>query len=108
MTPESVVKSMNKTSVILSHDEAALLPQKDRPLNFRITSRMYHDVWEAVGHASMCWQPPPSIEVFDTEEAGRCAVDLCFKLAEELERLGVDPARINPNAGLQNPAQAPR
>ncbi len=89
---------MNKTAIILSTDEVAKLPQKDRPMNFRVTSEIYHAVFEAVGHASLCWQPRPTTEVFDTAEAEKCAVDLCFRIADELERLGVDPKLINDKA----------
>lgn len=89
---------MNKTAIILSPEEITALPQAERPLNFRLTSKIYHDIFETVGAASMCWQPPPSTEVFDTAKAEQCAVDLCFKIAAELERLGVDPKSINENA----------
>lgn len=74
------------TATIMSHEEAMSLPLKDRPLNHRISSEMYHAVFEAVGAASMCWQPKPSTEVFDSSAAEKIAVDLCFKIAEELER----------------------
>lgn len=64
------------------------MPQKDRPLNYRVTSKIYHAVFEAVGHASLCWNPRPD-GVFDTAEAEKVAVGLCFTIAAELERLGV-------------------
>jgi len=74
------------TATIMSKDEAMALPLKQRPLNYRLSSDMYHAVFEAVGHASMCWNPRPSSEVFDTSEAEKCAVDLCFKIANEAEK----------------------
>ncbi len=78
---------MNKTAVILSHHEAMALPVAERPICYRISSQMYTAVFEAVGAASMCWQPRPTTEVFDTEAASRIAVELCFKIAEEREKL---------------------
>lgn len=85
---------MGLTATILSPEEVAKLPQSERPICYRITSKMYHDVWEAVGHASLCWNPRPDNQVFDTSEAEKCAMDLCFKLAGELERIGVPPESI--------------
>lgn len=35
----------------------------------------------------MCWQPKPSKEVFDSSSAEKVAVGLCFKVADETERL---------------------
>lgn len=80
---------MNKTAIIMSEEEAMALPQKERPLCYRVPSKIYHDVYEAIGAASMCWNPRPSTEVFHSEEASKVAVDLCFKIADELERIGV-------------------
>jgi hypothetical protein len=74
------------TATILSNDEAMALPLKQRPLNHRISSEIYHAVFEAVGHASMCWRPDTGSAVFDTHEAEKCAVDLCFKIANEVEK----------------------
>lgn len=62
------------------------LPPKQRPLNKRISSKMYHDVFETVGAASLCWEPKPT-GVFDSEKASKFAVDLCFNLADEVERM---------------------
>lgn len=69
----------------MSKDEAMALPLKERPLNHRIPSEIYHAVFETVGHASMCWNPRPGDLVFDSEEACKAAVDLCFKIADVLE-----------------------
>ena len=69
----------------MSKEEAMALPLKDRPICFRISSEMYHAVFEAVGEASMCWMPKPSSEVFDSERASQVAVKLCFKIADEIE-----------------------
>lgn len=63
------------------------LPIEKRPICFRISSEMYHAVFEAIGAASMCWNPRPSSEVFATEQASQIAIDLCFKIAEEREKL---------------------
>lgn len=73
------------TATIMSKEEAMALPLKERPLNYRISSEMYHAVFEAVGEASMCWNPRPSNEVFDTEQASDIAARLCFKIADEIE-----------------------
>lgn len=74
------------TATILSNDEAMALPLKQRPLNHRISCEIYHAVFEAVGHASMCWRPNTGSAVFDSHEAEKCAVDLCFKIANEVEK----------------------
>lgn len=77
---------MNKTAVIMSREEAMALPLAKRPICFRISSEMYHAVFEAIGAASMCWKPRPQKEVFDSEEASDLAIKLCFKIAEEMEK----------------------
>lgn len=74
------------TGTIMSREEAMALPLRERPLCFRISSELYHAVFEAIGAASMCWNPKPSNEVFDSSAAEKIAVDLCFKMAEELEK----------------------
>lgn len=74
------------TSTILSTEEAMALPRSKRPLNYRISGDTYHAIFEAVGHASMCWKETPS-GVFDCAEAEKCAVDLCFKVAKEVDGL---------------------
>lgn len=74
------------TATVMSREEAMKLPLKERPICFRISSEMYHAVFEAIGEASMCWNPRPSNEVFSTEQASDVAVRLCFKIAEEVER----------------------
>lgn len=73
------------TADIMSKEEALTLPLKERPLNYRISGDMYHAVFEAIGAASMCWNPKPRAAVFDSEAASKIAVDLCFKIANELE-----------------------
>jgi hypothetical protein len=47
---------------------------------------MYHAVYESIGAASMCWNPRPVNEVFDSEAASNIAIDLCFKIANEIEK----------------------
>ena len=89
-------KTMNKTTklpdgstfstaTIMSEEEAMALPVKERPLCYRLSSDIYHSVWEAIGAASMCWTPRPNDETFDAEKASKIAVDLCFKIANEIE-----------------------
>jgi len=74
------------TATIMSEDEAMALPIKQRPLNYRISSDMYHDVFEAIGLASTTWNTGAGNEVFDSEAASNIAVDLCFKIANEVEK----------------------
>lgn len=74
------------TATILSEEEALALPRSKRPPNYRISSDTYHAILEAVSHASMCWKETPS-GVFDFAEAEKCAVDLCFKVAKEVDGL---------------------
>ncbi len=69
----------------MSKEEAMKLPLKDRPICFRISSEMYHAVFESIGEASMCWNPRPGKQVFASEEASDVAMKLCFKIAEEIE-----------------------
>jgi len=73
------------TATVMSKEEAMALPLRERPICFRISSEMYHAVFESIGAASMCWNPRPSKETFSSEEASDIAVKLCFKIAEELE-----------------------
>ena len=72
------------TATIMSKEEAMALPLEKRPICHRISSEMYHAVFEAIGYASNCWEPKPT-GVFDSEKASRCAVELCFKIANEKE-----------------------
>ncbi len=78
------------TTEVMSKEEAMALPLKERPICFRISSKMYHAIFEAVGAASMCRKPRPGAEVFSSEEASKVAVDLCFKIANEVEELRED------------------
>ena len=85
------------TATILSHEEAMKLSLKEWPLNHRISSELYHAVFEAIGEASMCWNPPPSNEVFDSNKASDVGVRLCFKIADELERrTTLQPSSVPP------------
>lgn len=74
------------TSDVMSKEEAMKLPINKRPLNYRISSDLYHAVFQAIGAASMCWNPRPSNEVFSSEEASKIAMNLLFKIADELEK----------------------
>jgi hypothetical protein len=74
------------TAEIMSKEEAMALPPEKRPLSYRVSNNLYHDVFEAIGAASMCWNPRPSKEVFASEEASTIAVNLLFKIAAELEK----------------------
>ena len=73
------------TATIMSKEEAMKLPLNKRPICFRISSKMYHAVFEAIGEASMCWEPKPGNQVFASEQASDVAVRLCFKIANEME-----------------------
>lgn len=72
------------TTTILSKEEVSDLPQEKKPLNYRISSEMYEAVFQAIGAASMCWSGTPK-GVFQAEKASQIAVELCFKIANELE-----------------------
>ena len=69
----------------MSREEAMALPTNKRPICFRIPEKIYTAVFESIGSASMCWNPRPNSEVFDSELASKIAVELCFKIAETLE-----------------------
>lgn len=71
---------------IMSKEEVMVLPLNKRPICYRISSEMYHAVFEAIGAASMCWKPRPRKQAaFSSEKASQIAVDLCFKIANEIE-----------------------
>jgi hypothetical protein len=63
------------------------LPRAKRPLNYRIPGDLYHAIFEAVGTASMCWNPRPGDAVFDSTEAEKVAVNLCLKTAKAMDAL---------------------
>lgn len=69
----------------MTKEEALSLPVQQRPLNFRISSEIYHAVFEHIGEASMCWTPLPNGE-FNSSLASDVAVRLCLKIADELEK----------------------
>lgn len=66
------------------------LPLKDRPICFRLSSEMYHGVFESIGEASVCWKPDTGSAVFNSEHASDVAVRLCFKIADEIEKVRAD------------------
>jgi len=61
------------------------LPPRERPLCFRISSEMYHAVFEAIVEASTTWKTETGNKVFNAEKASEIATRLCFKIAEEVE-----------------------
>jgi predicted membrane-bound dolichyl-phosphate-mannose-protein mannosyltransferase len=69
---------MNKTATIYSKNEALMMAPKDRPICYRVPSKIYHDVWEHIGAASVSNTP---------EEAEKLAVELLFKIADVLEQM---------------------
>lgn len=71
----------------MSKEEAMKLPLDQRPICFRISSEMYHAVFEAVGAASMAWKPNTGDAVFNSEAAEKIAVELCFAIAKEVETI---------------------
>ena len=75
------------TAVVMTEEEAMSLPLKERPLCFRISAEMYDAVFEYIGEAAMCWDPPPDMTKFEPEKASNVALRLCFKIAEELEKM---------------------
>lgn len=75
------------TTTILSDEEVKLLPLKERPLNSRLSSSLYHAVFEAIGEASTTWTESCGNKVFNSEKAAQIATKLCFKIAEEIESL---------------------
>jgi hypothetical protein len=76
---------MGFAATIMSREEAMLLPPNKRPICFRIPSEIYTAVFESIGAASMCWNPKPGDQVFNSEQASKIALDLCFKIAETIE-----------------------
>ena len=74
----------------MSKEEAMALPLKERPICFRISSEIYHKVFETVGAASMCWELRPGDQVFASEQASKLAVELCFAIANEIEKYRKD------------------
>ena len=73
------------TGTIMTKAEAMGLPIKMRPICHRISSEMYKAVYESIGMASMCWKPRPKSQVFESERASDIALQLCFKIANEIE-----------------------
>lgn len=74
------------TANIMTEEEAMKLPLEQRPICFRLSSEMYHAVFESIGEASMCWKPTPGDQIFASEKASDVAIRLCFKIAQEIEK----------------------
>lgn len=87
---------MGFSATIMSKDEAMKLPLKDRPLCFRVSSEIYHETFQSIGAASMCWEPIPD-GVFCSEKASQIAVELLFKFANEIEKLSEKSNNDNAN-----------
>lgn len=80
---------------ILSKEEAMALPPKQRPLCYRVNGRIFMAVHEAIGQASLCWRGrdgkcSPPVDEFDAALAGKIAAELCFLIADELDKLKPD------------------
>jgi hypothetical protein len=77
---------MGQAVTIMSKEEAMAQPLKKRPIAHRISSEIYHAVWEHIGAASGCYDPQPAEGTFKPEHASQVAVKMCFAIAEEIER----------------------
>lgn len=86
MTTKLPDGSAFSVGTVMSKDEAMKLPVKERPICFRLSSEMYHGVFESVGAASMTFNKDAGNEVFNTTQAEKIAVKLCFKIADEVEQ----------------------
>lgn len=75
------------TAEVMSREDVMSLPPEQRPICYRVSSEIYHATFEAVGAASMCWNPKPTEQVEQSEHASKIALDLLFKFAAEIERL---------------------
>lgn len=83
---------MGFTATIYSKDEARKMPPKKRPLNYRVSSKIYMAAWDAVGQSTHL---KTGNKGQDADRAGKIVTDLCFKIAEELERLGITFEQLN-------------
>lgn len=79
---------MGATATIYSKEEALAMKPQERPMCYRVPSKIYHGAFEVVGSASLCWQPRPT-GVFSSEEAEKFTVDFLFNVAAELEKAGL-------------------
>ncbi len=80
---------MGFTAIIYSKEEALAMQPSDRPMCYRVPSKIYHDTFQAIGQGSMCWEPRPS-GTFDTSEAEKAGLNLLFSIASELEKAGLN------------------
>lgn len=74
------------TSYVMSREEAMKLPVEKRPICYRISSEMYHAVFSAIGETMVLGREHHYMSIEGSELASKVAVNLCFKIAEELER----------------------
>ena len=63
---------------------------RDEPLNKRLPESIFNRIHEDIGAASMCWNPPPSKEVFDSECASAIAFNLCHFVADAIDEVKSD------------------
>jgi hypothetical protein len=88
-------------ATVMSKEEAMKLPLKDRPICFRLSSKMYHKVWESIGEASMTFNKDAGNEIFNTEQASKIAMSLLFAIADEVESRTVE-AHTHVNNGIDD------
>jgi hypothetical protein len=54
---------------------------------YKLPDYIVKRIHEDIGHASMCWHPLPTNEVFDSELAARIAKELCEFIANEMIKI---------------------
>jgi hypothetical protein len=87
--------NMNKSQNIITREEAMRLPVQERPLCYRISEEIYMAVWDAVGQATQCYNNPPPDSELLPEKVSKLVVTLCFKIAEELEKVRAEASNEN-------------
>lgn len=63
---------------------------------------MYHAVWESIGAASMTFNKDAGNEVFNAEQASKIAMDLLFKIANEVEQAKLDALKEGARRAAEN------
>lgn len=59
--------------------------ERATPLKERLAKAIIERIHEDIGTASMCWNPRPGKQIFDSESAGAVALNLCNFIADKLE-----------------------